>query len=724
MSARPIAVLLAIAAAGLAHAQPSTGTTWNQFGPDRASGAFVNITREHLINETAFGIAVDRRQRVLVLNAWKESGDANADCAVTRHINNARLLDMSYTGPDDLEGTRRVAADMGNIDADFCTSIDVDSSNKAIISGWGTRDGGLGGFVVRLNALGAYDSTFSTDGKVAVSNLTPFLGVDTWVNQVVSVGSKVLGCGWVERGANRNMLVFRLNDDGQLDTTFSADGKLEVDFNVAGERTDSCSRLVVLPDGDIIAGGTVTASDGERAYGFARIGSNGAYDSGFGSQGRKIIDDGSDVPTTPALVDMAWDAGRNRLIAGCNNNFSQLQDAGCVLALRANGISDTSFDGDGRMGFRFSSYAGTARAAGPTELGRLKVRDDGAIYLLGTHFNEDAGDQSTHGDSDIAILRIEADGSVVASGDDAFAGDGITFRSLAEVTQRVSESGYLRVSDELVDATWYKGNLLFVANRARYQSGQFDHDDDGNLNEQGPIAPVVASIVSESLFNADFDFDGIDGYVSGVPAIAQPIGYGNYCSVRNPATGSYGVLPQGTGSDPCQVFLDGNPNLTIERSGLYSLSGVNWVIGTCSGGFVTLRPGTGADPINTAFADTAGRSNCVFTVTPADLRVFSQPYSGNNSGIPNTQSFNHDPYGISIDVSDFGQTAGAFNACAIDNRGRQRSTGNPDANPSTCDYDNSGVDEAAMDIQVTSPRQVAAAAPGRVVMAVPSHVPT
>ncbi|HOX72662.1 peptidoglycan DD-metalloendopeptidase family protein [Dokdonella sp.] len=725
MSVRPVSMIAMLVASGVLHAQSLTGTTWDLFGPDRASGAFVNITRQHLINEYAQGIAVDHRQRVLVLNAWRESGNSNTDCAVTRHINNARLLDMSYTGPDDLEATRRVAADMGGINADTCTSIDVDASDKAVISGWGTRDGGLSGFVVRLNATGSYDTTFSTDGKLSLSNLAPFLDLNTWANHVVSVDDKVLTCGWVDRGASRNMLIVRLTSAGQLDTSFSSDGYVEVDFNVGnGIRNDSCSRLVVLPGGNIIAGGIITDGNGDRAYGFARFTSTGGFVSSFGNSGRLIIDDGSSLATTPSLVDLGWDAGRNRLIAACNNDFSALTDAGCLLAIGNTGTLDTNFDGDGRKGFRFSDYGAGTRASGATRLGRVKVRDDGGIYVMGTHYNTDAGDLAANGESDIAILRFEANGSVVESGDNAFAGDGITFRSLGEVTQRVSESGYLRVSEELVDATWYKGNLLFIADRARYQSGQFDHDGDGNFNEEGPIAPVVASIVSESLFTADFDFDGIDGFLAGVPQITQPIGYGNYCSVRNPANGSFGLLPQGTGSDPCQQFLDDNPNLVVERSGLYSLSGVNWVIGTCSGGFVTLRPGTGAQPFDAAFNDAAGRSNCIFTATPVDLQIFSQPYSGTNSGIGNTQSFNHDPYNIPMDVSDFGQTPGPFNACAIDNRGRQRSIGNPNENPSTCDYDNSGVNEPAMDIDVTSPRLAAAVAPGRVVMAVPRHVPT
>ena len=723
MASRRVLVLAMLIASTCLQAQPDTGTTWDAFGPDRASGVFVNITRRHLINEYAYGITVDDKNRLLVLNSWREDGNSNSDCAVTRHINNARMLDMSYTGPDDLEGTRRVAADMGSINADTCTSIDADTDGKAVIAGWGTRDGGLSGFLVRLSQNGDYDSSFSSDGKLALANVAGFTNTNSWLNQAIAVGDKVLACGWVTRGSNNNMLITRFNANGTLDTGFSSDGHAEVDFGGTGTRADVCTRMVVLPDGDIIAAGSANNASGEKAWAFARFNSNGSFDSGFGNSGRLLVDHNSQIAVTPSLADVVWDAPRGRLMAACNLNFPALDDSACVLAIKANGTLDATFDQDGQRSFRFSQYASEIRAPGSSVLQRLLVRDDGAMYLLGTHFNEDAGDFASYEQKDVAVLRMESNGSVIESGPQVFAGDGITLPSLAEANQSVSEAERLRTTEEMVDATWYKGNILFIADRARYQRYQYDHDGDGILDEQGPIAPVVASLVGESLFNADFDFDGIDGYLAGVPAITEPAGYGHYCSVRNPSNGSYGVLPQGSGSDPCQVYLDDNPNLIVERSGLYSLSGVNWVIGTCSGGFVTLRPGTGTQPIDTAFADTAGRSNCIFTVTPQQFQVFSQPYSGTNSGIGNTQSFNHDPFNISIDVAEFGQPNGGFNSCAIDNKGRDRSIGDPDANPSTCNYDNSGVNEPAMDIDVGSPRLAASVAPGRVVMAVPRQVP-
>ena len=60
----------------------------------------------------------------------------NYDCAITRHLRNARLLDMDYTGPEELEATRRVAIQVGGNDIDLFTSIDFDAGDRAVISSW------------------------------------------------------------------------------------------------------------------------------------------------------------------------------------------------------------------------------------------------------------------------------------------------------------------------------------------------------------------------------------------------------------------------------------------------------------------------------------------------------------------------------------------------------------------------------------------------------------
>ena len=728
MTFRPLTLAAAILASPFALAQSGTGEYWTTFGPDRSDGVFLNITRQHLRGMSASGLAVDHKDRLYVMNEWTDSGSINRDCGVTRHIVNARLLDMDYTGPEELEATRRISPDLGGPDYDVCTSIAIDRNNKAVIGGWGTTAGANSGFIVRLGENGAPDTTFSSDGQLALGNLVAFSGTFSTLSQVLPVDDKILACGAVERGTFRNMLIVRFNGDGTLDTGFSGNGYAEVDFGVSGDRNDRCDRLVALPNGNIIIGGIVTDHDADQSYGLAQLTSTGAFVSAFGNNGRLLIDDGSQLAATPNLTDLVWDAANNRVMVGCYLTFSAgLQPSSCILAIRAsNGTLDTGFDGDGRLGFRFHTYgSGTLREPGGSRLKRLLMREDGSFFALGTHTNSTAN-ALTYGETDIVSMRFEANGSVIGSGANAYAGDGNRFHVLTGISNgNLPVSTARKVAEKLVDAMMYQGNPVMLADVERYPAGVFDADGDGNINEPGPIAPVVVATTADHLFKDDFDFDGIPPASPQIVAIIPtPPGYGNYCSVRNPANGSFGLLPQGSGSDPCQVFLDGNPNLIIERAGKYALNGTNWVVGVCSGNFITLRPGIGTAPFDLAFNDASGRSNCVFTATPAEFKVFERPYSGTNLGVGNTQSFNHDPYKISIDVSDFGQTStNGFNACAIDNRGRQRSIGNPDTNPSTCNYDNSGVNEPAMDIGVDGSRMVQSVGAGFVSMAVPRHVP-
>jgi uncharacterized delta-60 repeat protein len=722
--------------AGTAVAQVGTGETWDDFGPDRASGAFLNITRRHLTDQHGQGIAVDPQRRILVLNEWDESTDTDTDCAVTRHLNRARVLDMDYTGPEELEGTRHIAMNLGGTNVDTCSAIASDRLNRAVVVGGGDYGGHASGFVVRLAANGDFDTTFSSDGKFALKNTAAFAGITTRLNHVqIQPDNRILSCGYALRGSDRNMIVVRFTTAGLLDSSFNGNGIVEVDFNGASEDDASCARLALLADGDMMLAGTALDALGAKAFAFARLNANGSFDSSFSGDGRLRVGTGAQTTLASTLDDIAYDPPRDRFVAACNVTFSvtSIPRAGCVLAILSNGVLDASFGNGGRKILRFSDYGGSnPRELGGTRIRRLLLRDDGAIYLLGTHYNGVA-DAAIHGDSDVATLRLKANGGVTSleNGPDTYADGGIAFHTMGEVRHKNhgAASDYAAdqlASEVLIDATWYQGNLILLADRPRYRDTVFDHDNDGVFDEPGPVAPVVASITGEHLFGADFDFDGLDIPSSGLaPVIAIPFGYGNYCSVINPAQPSdYGLLAQGSGSDPCQQFLDGNPNVLVKRAGLYSLFGTNAVIGSCSGGsYVSLRIGTGSTPFDLAFADTAGQANCVFTAAPASMPIFSRPYTGTNTGVGNTQSFNHDPYNIPLDVGEFGQPSGTYDACYIDNRGRQRSFGDPHANPSECVADNSGVDEAAADIDIDSTRTTVAMAAGRVVMAVPRHIP-
>lgn len=708
----------------------ASGSTTDAFGPDRASGAFLNITRQHRKSHDAQAIAVDGQGRVLVLNEWFDPGSSNRDCAVTRHVRNARQLDMDFTGPDELEATRRIALDLGGTDFDICTGMATDAANRVVVVGNADTGSGLTGFVVRLRASdGAYDTVFDGNGKVALGNLAPFSGVSTWLNAVTALsGGKILACGYVQRGGERNMLAVQFGALGALDTSFNGTGYKEIDFNGGGGDDDVCSSLQVLPDGDVVLAGTADDGDGNPALALVRLNSNGVYDGNFSTDGRLLIANTSQIASTLGLVDVAYDAGRSRLLLGCNLVFSNdtLPRSACVVAVAGNGTLDNTFGSNGRRFFRFSDFHGlfAVRQEGGARLRRILVRDDGSFYLLGTHDNSSA-DALVHGDSDVVSARMEADGSVITA--QGYSGDGVAFHDFPEARQKdlcpandphCDQAAVDRkVSDTLVDATWYRGNLLLLANRPRYPNNVFDHDADGNLDEPGPIAPLVASIDAEHIFDDGLEFDGLAPDLTPV-TIAVPAGFGNYCSVRNASDGGFGLLPGAAGSDPCQQFLNDNPSLVVERAGLYSLSALNWVIGHCDGNFITLRAGIGTAPFGAAFADSAGRANCIFAAAPQDMPIFSRPYVGPPASF-NTQSFNHDGYYMPLDVSEFGQQPGVGDACSIDFKGRQHSY----TNASGC-YISDGVDETADDIFVDSSNDDVSVAAGRVLMAVPRFIPT
>ncbi|MGA9334018.1 MAG: hypothetical protein WBV39_07045, partial [Rudaea sp.] len=515
---------------------------------------------------------------------------------------------------------------------------------------------------------------------------------------------------------------------GALDTSFNGTGYKEIDFNGGGGDNDVCSRLLVLADGDVVLAGTADDSAGNNALAVVRLNSNGTYDGNFSTDGRLLISNTSQIASTLSLVDVGYDASRSRLLLGCNLVFDNntLLPSACVVAVAASGALDNTFGNNGRQFFRYSEFHGliAERQDGGAKLRRILMRDDGSFYLLGTHTNSST-DALVHGDSDVVSLRMEANGSVITT--QGYSGDGVAFHDFPEVrhTNLCPDGGThcdqdaidRKIADTLVDATWYHGNVLLLANHPRYPNNIFDHDGDGNLDEPGPIAPLVASIDAEHIFDEGFEFDGLAPDLTAV-TIAVPAGFGNYCSVRNASDGGFGLLPGAAGSDPCQQFLNGNPNLIVERAGLYSLSGLNWVIGYCDGGFVTLQGGNGTAPFSAAFADSAGRMNCIFTAVPQDMPIFSRPYDGPPPA-HNTQSFNHDGYNIPIDVSEFGQPTGNGDACAIDFKGRQHSY----ISGSKCYLDDSGIDETASDILIDSRNDDVAVAAGRVVMAVPRFIP-
>ena len=127
---------------------------------------------------------------------------------------------------------------------------------------------------------------------------------------------------------------------GDLDTTFGSGGKKTVNFG----GTDAARAVLVQPNGRVVAAG-----GGGPASSFCVVrlrSANGTLDPTFSSGGKRVVDFGSDDESVHGA---ALQPDGKIVLAG----DSRLQPA--VVRLKANGALDTSFDGDGKKLFSWGA---------------------------------------------------------------------------------------------------------------------------------------------------------------------------------------------------------------------------------------------------------------------------------------------------------------------------------------------------------------------------------
>jgi uncharacterized delta-60 repeat protein len=185
--------------------------------------------------------------------------------------------------------------------------------------------------VARLRSNGTLDTAFGSGGKRVISFGGDSLGESVFGAALQPDGKIVLAGGSDLRAA-----VARLNPNGSLDTTFSGDGKKT--FNWAPGDFSRTQAVLVLPNGKLVVAGFSGPEGGDIQA--ARLKTNGALDTAFGTGGKARVDFGD----TEFGFAAARQADGRIVVAG-----RSLGSGAVVARLRANGTLDPDFDGDGRL---------------------------------------------------------------------------------------------------------------------------------------------------------------------------------------------------------------------------------------------------------------------------------------------------------------------------------------------------------------------------------------
>lgn len=300
----------------------------------------------------------------------------------------------------------KTLVDFGSDDEAF--AVLPQSEDGLLVVGRSVVGGNAKLAVTRLNANGAVDTSYGTDGKfdsvIGVGAEFRAAGQDVFQRTLVAGSAIILG--------TRRFVVVRLTSAGALDKTFGDEG---VSTYSPGASGDSASSLLVTSN-RIYVGGTRTASRGSTNTDFAVLAltPNGAVDSSFGTSGVFSFDfttvESTTVgssPTLDAVHAMTMDSVGRILLAG--ESIGTTGGRLAAVRLSAAGALDTSFGVS-------SVFLGQFKEGTQTLDGRVHSVIANSGYLLtGTADNPKGTLTQTEARTYIALTTLNENGQVSGS---------------------------------------------------------------------------------------------------------------------------------------------------------------------------------------------------------------------------------------------------------------------------------------------------------------------
>lgn len=248
-----------------------------------------------------------------------------------------------------------------------------------------------------LAAAGDLDTSFSTDGKTTVNftsrNDSGWAAAVDGSNRVVVAGEAA--------GVGYRFAIARFNADGTLDTTFGGDGKVLTDFT---PQYDGAWGVAIQADGKIVAAGDAGIGSGNSSFAVARYNDDGTLDGSFSGDGKVRI---QFTAKNDPVAGLALDADGDIVVSG-GAATSSANPRLAVARLNPNGSPDATFSRDGKVMTDLSSAAVSDYA------NAVVVQTDGRIVAGGL-----SGER-------FVVVRYDENGTL----DTTFGGDGKVFTNL------------------------------------------------------------------------------------------------------------------------------------------------------------------------------------------------------------------------------------------------------------------------------------------------------
>ena len=202
------------------------------------------------------------------------------------------------------------------------------------------------------------------------------------------------------------------SDLSGLDSSFGSEGVVEVAFGLAGANgnADNPEGLVIQPDGKIVVAGYGVMNNGSHAGEFARLLSNGQFDTSFGAAG-----DGRLTVSVQNLrvFDLDIDSNQRLVFGGSEDDgTTYLQTVG---RLTPSGVLDPTFNGG------LVTYASASGTTGSERVDRVVAQPSGVIAV--GEIPQTNGNSAKY----FEVTRLDASGRKVST----FGSGGSSYTSFA-----------------------------------------------------------------------------------------------------------------------------------------------------------------------------------------------------------------------------------------------------------------------------------------------------
>lgn len=244
--------------------------------PAFGEGGRVTTSFEGVSYAGAYSIAIQSDGKLVLAGVATRTGSGAGDFALARY-NGDGSLDSSFGA-----GGKLTTEIQSGYDQAYAVAIQTDG--KIIAAGGAGDLSTSDGFaLVRYNSDGSLDPTFGDGGKVTTSFEE---GSGEAYAIAIQADGKIVAGGYLE-GNGFFFALARYRSNGKLDKSFGGSGKVTTLFS---NLYASARGMTIQPDGRIVLAGVSLNEATQEDFALARYNDDGSLDSSFGAGGKVTTD--------------------------------------------------------------------------------------------------------------------------------------------------------------------------------------------------------------------------------------------------------------------------------------------------------------------------------------------------------------------------------------------------------------------------------------------------